>query len=152
MSIYAAHENPLSPADDQFIQTTAVYTPEGQLHVDPNETLFGIAMLSLRIGATHYMNNLFNVLVNDPNQMSHLDQHFLNMAVSLTETIHQINTGPLYVDQQALEWWRASPQGNIARYEEVRGQVEEMYRSLTHTRADILAWVRELFHIYQHLH
>lgn len=152
MSVYAAHENPLSPADDQFIQTTVVYTPEGQLHVDPNETQFGIAMLSLRVGATHYMNNLFNVLVNDPNQMSRLDQHFLNMAVSLTETIHQINTGPLYVDQQALEWWLASPQGNAVRYEEVRGQVEEMYRSLTHTKADILAWVRELFHIYQHLH
>ena len=151
-SVYSAHERPLSATDDQFIQTTTVYTPEGKHHEDTNDAQFGIAMISLRVGVTHYMTNLFNVLVNDPSQISHLDHHFTNMAVSLTEAIHLINTGPMYVDQQALTWWLASPQGNLATYERVRSHVEEMFQSLTHQRAEILTWVRELFHAYQNLY
>lgn len=151
-SVYSAHEHPLSATDDQFIQTTTVYTPEGKHHKDTNDAQFGIAMISLRVGVTHYMTNLFNVLVNDPSQISHLDHHFTNMAVSLTESIHLINTGPMYVDQQALDWWLASPQGNRATYERVCSHVEEMFQSLTHQRAEILTWVRELFHAYQNLH
>lgn len=158
-SVYKKYKAPLQPADDNFIEVTTAYTPDGETHVDPNDMQFSIVMTSLRVAASNYMSMLFQVLLNDPSQINRLDQNVCcnNMAVSISGVIHEINTMDIYVDQQALRWW-LNEGGNMSIYREVHQSVAEMFQLLTHrgtptggmtARAELITWVRELYAAYE---
>lgn len=152
MTVYSNHEHPFTALDDQFIQTSVAYTPEGEHHDDPNDAAYGVMVYSLQVAVIHYMSKLFEVLVNDETQITRLDHYYTNIAVSISEMVHQIDERDVYVDQQALRWW-LNAGGSQSRYNEVHGNVSNMFRQLSHTGGAVaITWVRELFHTYKQLH
>lgn len=49
----------------------------------------------------------------------------------------------IYVDRQALEWWRTNYRGDMTVYSRVRDHVAAMFQQLTDKKV-LLIWIAEL--------
>ena len=144
MRVYRSYKHPFNEADDEFIQETVVFTPGKEVHRDANAVEYGTLIASLRVGVSHYMTSLFHMRVRQM-PMPRPEQE---VAAAISYLSYEMNTNQVYVDRTALNWWIDSG-GNEARFIEVRDVVANNFRDLTEGAEFILAWVHDLFEIYE---
>lgn len=140
--VWKAHETPLSKHDIEKIDEMTVNTPAGgnEKHNDENDQLYGKVIGQLLTAAVAYLNDLFEEFSSG--QSKSQQQFFI--VTGLVERCNSIDN-EVYVDHQALEWWRKRG-GDMEVYRNVRDRVAEMFNTLAN-KSKILTWIAELHQI-----
>ena len=149
---------PFGEPYDDFIETTAVYTPKGKTHDDPNEEEYGKCMATFRAATCTYMTALFLGLTGEEITPNKLYDYADAKGKAAGKVVVKINKEDVYVDQQALGWWLdehktgKSKQEAKKMFEKAHEAVAEMFSNFGYTPQSLgITMVVEFYNAYKKL-
>ena len=135
--INMSNNTPFGSPYDEFIGDTAVYTPKGETHNDPNDKTFGYVIYVFRTSFCTYMIELFDGLTKGYIKPSQLFTYAEENGKAVNKVVVEIISEEVFVDKQARGWWLSEQKGKkkeLTRYKETHDAVVNLFSKFKYTQ------------------